>query len=77
MPGIPPELTFLAYLVVMRGDQARVVEGFASWLASQGWTVRTEVDSVDVVADKEGHRLAEAKDATTAGPVESSTTTPS
>jgi hypothetical protein len=63
----PPELKFLAYLVVMRGDEARVVEGFSRWLASQGWTVRTEVDSVDVVAEKEGRRLyAEAKGATTA-----------
>jgi hypothetical protein len=44
-----------------------VVEGFASWLSSQGWTVRTEIDFVDVVAEKDGRRLyAEAKGATTA-----------
>ncbi|MYR08957.1 hypothetical protein GTV32_23055 [Gordonia sp. SID5947] len=51
----------------MRGDEARVVEGFVGWLSTQGWTVRTEVDFVDVVAEKEGHTLyAEAKGATTA-----------
>jgi hypothetical protein len=47
--------------------EARVVEGFVAWLSSQGWTVRTEVDFVDVVAEKAGCTLyAEAKGATTA-----------
>ncbi|MGV9870484.1 hypothetical protein [Rhodococcus koreensis] len=40
---------------------------FAGWLSSQGWTVLTEVDFVDIVAEKDGHRLyAEVKAATTA-----------
>ena len=44
-----------------------MVEAFAGWLSSQGWTVRTEVDLVDIVAEKDGHRLyAEVKGATTA-----------
>lgn len=57
----------LAYGVGMRGDEARVVEAFAGWLSSQGWTVRTEVDVVDIGAEKNGHRLyAEVKAASTA-----------
>ncbi|MGW4340743.1 hypothetical protein ACWEK5_49505 [Rhodococcus koreensis] len=39
---------------------------FAGWLSTQGWTVRTEVDVVDIVAEKDGHRLyAEVKAAST------------
>ena len=50
-----------------RLDGARVVEGFVEWLSSQGWTVRTEVNFVDVVAEKDGRTLyAEAKGTTTA-----------
>ncbi|WAM20052.1 hypothetical protein [Rhodococcus sp. JS3073] len=30
---------------------------FAGWLSSQGWVVRTEVDFVDIVAEKDGRRL--------------------
>ncbi|MFC9357467.1 hypothetical protein ACFTZB_12955 [Rhodococcus sp. NPDC057014] len=41
----------------MSGDEARVAEAFAGWLSSQGWTVRTEGDVVDIVAEKDGHRL--------------------
>jgi hypothetical protein len=49
----------------MRGDEARVARDFAGWLSSQGWTVRTEVDFVDIVAEKDGQRLyAEVKGAT-------------
>ncbi|EID81751.1 hypothetical protein W59_01234 [Rhodococcus opacus RKJ300 = JCM 13270] len=56
----------LAYGVGMRGDEARVVEAFAGWLSSQGWTVRTEVDVVDIVAEKDGRRLCvEVKGVTT------------
>ena len=51
----------------MRDDEARVVEAFAGWLSSQGWTVRTEVDFVDIVAEKDGHHLyVEANAASTA-----------
>jgi len=44
-----------------------VARDFAGWLSSQGWLVRTEVDVVDIVAEKDDHRLyAEVKGATTA-----------
>ncbi|WP_213571547.1 hypothetical protein [Rhodococcus sp. USK13] len=40
---------------------------FAGWLSSQGWMVRTEVDFVDIVAEKDGRRLyVEVKGATAA-----------
>ncbi|EID81761.1 MULTISPECIES: hypothetical protein [Rhodococcus] len=44
-----------------------MVEAFAGWLSSQGWTVRTEGDAVGIVAEKDGHRLyAEVKGVSTA-----------
>jgi hypothetical protein len=44
-----------------------VARDFAGWLSSQRWTVRTEVDFVDIVAEKDGRRLyAEVKGATAA-----------
>ena len=40
---------------------------FAGWLSSQGWRVRTEVDFVDIVAEKGVRRLyVEVKGATAA-----------
>lgn len=46
----------------MRGDERRVVEAFCKWLAARGWTVRTEVEYCDVVAERAGVRLyCEAK----------------
>ncbi|WP_037239724.1 hypothetical protein [Rhodococcus wratislaviensis] len=40
---------------------------FAGWLSSQGWVVRSEVDVVDIVAEKDGRRLCvEVKGASTA-----------
>ena len=52
---------------VMRSDEARVARDFAGWLSSQGWTVRTDEDVVDIVAEKDGHQLyAEVKAATAA-----------
>ncbi|TQC42010.1 hypothetical protein EEB14_51340 [Rhodococcus sp. WS4] len=40
---------------------------FAGWLSSQGWTVRTDEDVVDIVAEKDGHLLyAEVKGASSA-----------
>lgn len=51
----------------MKGDEARVARDFAGWLSSQGWMVRPEVDFVDIVAEKDDHRLyAEVKAATAA-----------
>jgi hypothetical protein len=51
----------------MRGDEQRVVSAFANWLTSQGWHVTTEVDFVDVHAERDGQRLyGEAKGRTAA-----------
>ncbi|WP_410592824.1 hypothetical protein [Amycolatopsis sp. lyj-23] len=42
--------------------EADVVKAFVAWLACDGWSVRTEVDQVDVVAERDGITLlAEAK----------------
>ena len=49
------------------GKELEVVETFVRWLRADGWTVRTEVDWADVVAERGNERLiAEAKGATTA-----------
>lgn len=49
----------------MRGDEARVVDLFCSWLERDGWAVRREVDFCDVVAERGLERLyAEAKGVT-------------
>lgn len=46
----------------MRGDERRVVEAFTAWLRADGWSVRTEVEHCDVVAERDGQRLyCEAK----------------
>lgn len=37
--------------------EAEVVEAFAVWLASEGWVARTEVDQVDIVAERDGVTL--------------------
>jgi hypothetical protein len=51
----------------MRGDEARIVDAFCQWLEEQGWSIRREVDFVDVLAEKDGERIyAEAKGRTTA-----------
>lgn len=48
------------------GTESEVVADFAAWLRTEGWTVTTEVDFVDVVAEREGCRLiGEAKGMTT------------
>jgi hypothetical protein len=47
---------------MVRGDEAAVVAAFAAWLRDDGWSVRTEVESADVVAERDGARLiCEAK----------------
>jgi hypothetical protein len=50
-----------------RGDEAHVVAAFCGWLTRQGWQVQTEVEHVDVLAERDGVRLlAEAKGITSA-----------
>lgn len=45
--------------------EAEVVRAFVIWLERQGWSVRTDVDFIDVVADLDGLTLlAEAKGTT-------------
>lgn len=45
--------------------EAEVVRAFASWLRGAGWSVRTEVGYIDVVAERDGLTLlAEAKGGT-------------
>jgi len=51
----------------MRGDEERVVAAFVDWLRQNGWTVKREVDFVDVYAERGAERLyAEAKGRTAA-----------
>lgn len=51
----------------MTGDEERVIEAFRVFLEGQGWTTEREVEFVDLVAHKDGHRiLAEAKGRTAA-----------
>lgn len=51
----------------MRGDETRVARDFAGWLSSQGWTVVTDTDVVDIVGEKDGHLLyVEVKGASSA-----------
>lgn len=46
----------------MPGDEALVVQAFRQWLASHGWTTRTEVAHVDILAERDGQRVyVEAK----------------
>jgi len=46
----------------VKGDEARVEAAFATWLEDQGWTVRKQVDHVDIVATRDGSELrAEVK----------------
>ncbi|MGD0701667.1 MAG: hypothetical protein ABSA02_17500 [Trebonia sp.] len=51
----------------MRGDEKRVVDAFVAWLGENGWAVDTEVNFVDVYAQRGDERLyAEAKGRTAA-----------
>lgn len=51
----------------MRGDEARVVDAFCSYLQEQSWRVEREVQFVDVKATKDKTTLyAEAKGRTAA-----------
>jgi hypothetical protein len=53
-----PPLTVLD----MHGDEKRVVNAFVAWLQAEGWTVQTEVNFLDVCAQRGDERLyAEAK----------------
>ena len=50
----------------MRGDKNRVVDAYVAWLERSSWTVQSEVDLVDVYAERGDERLyAEAKGRTT------------
>jgi len=50
----------------MRGDEKRVTDAYVTWLKQGNWTVRREVDFVDVYAERGQERLyAEAKGRTT------------
>ena len=54
-------------LPAVRGDERRVVDAYCAWLEREGWSVRREVDFVDVLAERAGERLyAEAKGRTAA-----------
>ena len=51
----------------MRGDEERVIQAFCTFLNEQGWVTEREIGFVDVVAQKDGHRIfAEAKGRTAA-----------
>ncbi|HEX6523324.1 MAG TPA: hypothetical protein VF070_25490 [Streptosporangiaceae bacterium] len=51
----------------MHGDEEQVVAAYANWLEGNGWTVRREVDFVDIYAERGQERLyAEAKGRTAA-----------
>jgi hypothetical protein len=51
----------------MRGDEARVIRAFVSWLEANGWSAEQEVDFCDFVARRDGVTLfAEAKGETEA-----------
>jgi hypothetical protein len=50
----------------VRGDEARVVDAFVTWLDQNGWAVQREVNFVDVFATRGEERIyAEAKGSTT------------
>lgn len=43
-------------------DEARIVAAFSEWLEGEGWTVETEKDYIDIVAQRGNERLlAEVK----------------
>lgn len=51
----------------MRGDEERVAVAFVEWRRQNGWTVKCEVDFVDVYAERGAERMyAEAKGRTEA-----------
>lgn len=51
--------------------ESDVVTAFTAWLNREGWSVRTEVDFVDVVAERDGVTLiAEAKGSTNSAGVD-------
>jgi hypothetical protein len=50
----------------VRGDEKRVIDAYVTWLERNNWTVRREMDFVDVYAERGDERLyAEAKGRTT------------
>jgi hypothetical protein len=56
------------------GRESEVVADFVRWLEANGWSVTTEVDWVDVVAERNGVQLiGEAKGITTSPGLDSDT----
>ena len=50
-------------------DEARIVTAFSQWLEARGWTVETEKDYIDVVAERGAEKLlAEVKGRTKSRP---------
>ena len=50
----------------MPGDESRVIDAYVTWLERYNWTVRREVNFVDIYAERGHERLyAEAKGRTT------------
>jgi hypothetical protein len=50
-------------------DEHRVMKAFGGWLETQGWTVRYEIDHVDVVAERGEEKIfAEVKGKTSNRP---------
>lgn len=50
----------------MRGDESRLIDAYVTWLERCNWTVRREVNFVDVYGERGHERLyAEAKGRTT------------
>ena len=39
-------------------DEARIVRAFSEWLVAKGWTVETEKDYIDVVAERGAEKLS-------------------
>lgn len=54
--------------------EAEVVRAFVAWLEHEGWSVRTEVGFIDIVAERDGLTLlAEAKGTTTSAGLDADT----
>lgn len=50
-----------SYDVGMKGDEERVIQAFCAFLREQGWSTKREVGFIDVIAQKDGHRISSQK----------------